>query len=752
MKSPTPVVKDIVLIGGGHAHVSVLKNFGMKPIPGIRLTLITRDIHTPYSSMLPGYVAGHYSFDESHIDLGPLAQFANARIYHGEVDQLNLENREVLVKGRPPIKYDFLSINSGSTPKMLNINEAEKFVSPIKPIDAWLRDWEKIKKDFLKNSEKFHVVVVGGGAGGIELALATYHWFKNANKNRKGGNGFQFDLVTDGDEILPTHNKAVRRRFYRFLGKKDIRIWTKSEVIDVDRNTVKIIDGTKLKADAVFWVTSAGAPSWPKSSGLAVDGKGFIEVDQKLRSTSNPEVFAAGDIASLPTPRPKSGVFAVRQGAVLTKNLRRIVRGKTLKSYRAQKNFLGLISNGEKYAVASRGSWSLEGKFLWLLKDFIDRRFINRFNKLPDMESEEKSKISNIADKEVLKELSSLAMRCGGCGAKVGSTVLGRVINKLPDQQREDVLIGLNSPDDAAAFQVPEGKIMVQSVDYFRAFIDDPYIFGRIAANHALGDIFAMGAEAQSALAIATVPYGRESIVEQTLSDLMQGALDTLAPTEAILAGGHSSEGSELAFGLTVNGLIHKDKLLRKGGMQPGDALLLTKPLGTGTLFAAQMRGKAKGRWIDNAIQTMLISNQKAAQFLYEQHATACTDVTGFGLLGHLVEMVKASDVHAELYIDAVPILDGAKATIKEGIFSSLQPQNIRLRRAIDNSSKVSNHKNYPLLFDPQTAGGLLVSIPAESYSLCIDELKRIGYQDVALIGKVLDKSDNDSPISVKLS
>ncbi len=417
----------------------------------------------------------------------------------------------------------------------------------------------------------------------------------------------------------------------------------------------------------------------------------------------------------MPDPRPKSGVFAVRQGPVLTENLRRAAAGRPLKPYRPQKHFLGLISTGDTYAVASRGNWSWEGRLLWTWKDWIDRRFMQRFNELPEMAQEAGPDLGGIADAEAIRELSTLAMRCGGCGAKVGSTVLSRVINRLPAQRRDDVLIGLDSPDDAAAFEVPPGKVMVQSVDYFRAFIDDPYTFGRIAANHALGDIFAMGAEAQSALAIATVPYGRERIVEQTLSEVMSGALDTLAPTGAVLAGGHSSEGAELAFGLTVNGLIEKDALLRKGGMQPGDALILTKPIGTGTLFAADMRGKAKGRWVDGAIQSMLVSNQAAAACLHRRGATACTDVTGFGLLGHLVEMTRASDVDVRLELAAVPLLDGAEQTVAAGILSSLQPQNVRLRRAVRDPDTLSTHARYPLLFDPQTAGGLLASVPADT-------------------------------------
>jgi selenide, water dikinase len=374
---------------------------------------------------------------------------------------------------------------------------------------------------------------------------------------------------------------------------------------------------------------------------------------------------------------------------------------------------------------------------------------MQRFNELPEMTVEAGPEPGGIADREAIRELSTLAMRCGGCGAKVGSTVLSRVINRLPPQRRDDVLIGLDSPDDAAAFEVPTGKVMVQSVDYFRAFIDDPYTFGRIAANHALGDIFAMGAEAQSALAIATVPYGRERIVEETLAELLGGALDTLAPTGAVLAGGHSSEGAELAFGLTVNGLIAKDALLRKGGMQAGDALILTKPIGTGTLFAADMRGKAKGRWVDGAIRSMLVSSQAAAAALYRHGVTACTDVTGFGLLGHLIEMTRASNTDARLELDAVPLLDGAEQTVAAGILSSLQPQNVRLRRAVRDADALSDHARYPLLFDPQTAGGLLASVPADQASACLEELHGLGYTRAVIIGSVEQGSSAEAPIEV---
>lgn len=750
-KSEQPVVKDLVLVGGGHSHVAVLRRFGMKPLPGVRVTLVCRDAHTPYSGMLPGLVAGHYAFDDAHIDLGPLSRFAGARFYHDEVVGLDLEHRRVLCRSRPPVSYDLLSINIGSTPRTADVPGASGHVVPVKPINRFIEHWERMRERILEHDGPVRIAVVGAGAGGVEILLAVqYRLRRLLAAEGRTADRLEFHLFSKSEDILPTHNASVRRRFRRVLGQRGVHVHAACPVTEVARGRLRTPEGEQ-RFDEVLWVTPAGAAPWLRESGLQVNEQGFVAVNEALQSLSHPQVFAAGDIAHVVAhPRPKSGVFAVRQGKPLARNLRRALLGRRPRPFHPQREFLSLISTGDRYAVASRSFWSLEGRLMWRWKDWIDRRFMRKYNELPEMDDEPQSDLApGLADAEVIKEISTIAMRCGGCGAKVGSTVLDRALAQLRSASREDILVGLDAPDDAAVVRVPQGRVMVHTVDYFRAFVDDPYVFGQVAANHSLGDIFAMGAEPQSALAIATLPYGLEHKVEEQLYELMAGAVRVLNDARTALVGGHTSEGAELALGFAVNGHAHPARLLRKGGMRPGDRLILNKPLGTGTLFAADMRRKAKGRWIDDALTAMVQTNRLAAQCMHGHGATACTDVTGFGLLGHLVEMTKPSETDVELELAALPLLDGALETVRLGIFSSLQPQNVRLRRAVRDVEQVSQDERYPLLFDPQTAGGLLASVPEANAGPCVAELRRLGYARAAVIGRVLPRSNRLEPITL---
>jgi len=750
--SSQPILKDLVLIGGGHSHVAVLKSFGMKPIPGVRLTVIARDVHTPYSGMLPGYVAGHYTFDEAHIDLRPLCQFAGARLFHDAATGLDLSAKTVTCANRPPVPYDVLSLNIGSRPDIKSVPGAADFAIPVKPINRFVDRWHQLVERVLEQPGPHRIGVVGAGAAGTEMVLAIQYRIRQLlDQAGRQSEELAMHLVSKSARVIPSHHAGVSRRFDRILAERGVNVYLGTEATRAADNSLELSDGQALELDEILWVTGASAPDWLGASGLEVDGQGFVKVLDSLRSTSDAFVFAAGDVANVVNhPRPKAGVFAVRQGKPLANNLRRALLSRPLKPFRPQKTLLALISTGDKYAVASKAGVVAEAASLWTWKDWIDRRFMDKYADLPEM-ADEPAPIhqAGLAEPDTLKEISAIAMRCGGCGAKVGANVLTRALSDLKPIQRDDVLIGLHEPDDAAVVEVPPGKVMVQTVDYFRSFIDDPYIFGQVAANHSLSDLFAMGAEAQTALAVATIPYGIESKVEDTVHQLMSGALKVLNEAGAALVGGHTSEGAELALGFSANGLADRDKILRKAGMRPGEQLVLTKPLGTGTLFAADMQQKAKGRWIEGALQSMIQSNRQAAVILYGHGASACTDVTGFGLLGHLVEMIRPSGVDVDIHLDQLPVMDGAMETIAMGILSSLQPANVRLRRAIRNMEDAVAHGRYPLMFDPQTSGGLLASIPSDRVDDCLAALHAAGCVQAAVIGEVKEESDHLEPVSL---
>jgi selenide, water dikinase len=762
--SDQPILRDIVLIGGGHSHVGVLKSFGMNPIPGVRLTLICTDMHTPYSGMLPGYVAGHYDYDEVHIDLSRLAAFAGARLCRDEVIGIDRVNQKVICKSRPAVPYDQLSINIGSTPQLQGVPGAAEHAVAVKPIrnfnDRWLQLLERVKTSSRHPSGKTTIAVVGAGAGGVELLLSMQFRLRNElTKLGRNPDELTFHLLTSSDTILPTHNAGVRSRFDAVLSQRGVQVHRNSEVTQVKAGVLITSTGQELPADEIMWVTRAGGAAWLKNTGLQLDSEGFIAVKDTLQTINDPLIYAAGDIASMVNFKlEKAGVFAVRQGKPLTENLRRAVGGTVLKAYRPQTTWLALISTGDKYAVASRGWLDFAGAWVWQWKDWIDQRFMRKFSEFPEMSANATSAPSNTAlnavklnSEESLQAISAIAMRCGGCGAKVGATILQNALSNLHPVQREDVLIGLKDPDDAAVVRVPPGMAMVHSVDFFRAFIDDPYIFGKVAANHALGDIWAMGGQAQSATAVCTVPPGMDAKVEDVLFQMMTGALEVLNEADCSLVGGHTGEGKELALGFAINGLIEDkpEAILRKSGMKPGDVLILTKPIGTGTLFAAHARLAAKGRWIDAALQSMVISNRIGAQILREYGGTACTDLTGFGLLGHLVEMTRPSEVDAEIQLSALPLLDGAQECVEAGITSSLQSANVRLRRALRNQEEFVKHPRYPLIFDPQTAGGLLASVPAGRVDACIAALKAQGYPHTCKIGRILPQGDALEPITL---
>ena len=346
----------------------------------MRVTLVARDVETPYSGMLPGFIAGHYTRAQCHIDLRPLARFAGARLIHDEAIGLDLAGRRVLCRDGSPVAYDVLSIDIGSTPHPGTIPGAAEHATPVKPIDRLAERWERIVERVMSAGQAVRLVTVGGGAAGVELTLAMRHRLRGLLRERgRDPDDIGFTLITR-DEILAGHNASVRRRFRNLLAARGVAVMENSAVEAVEDGAVICASGERIGFDELIWVTEAGAASWLADTGLALDAGGFIKVDATLRSVGDPHVFAAGDVAAnLDHPRPKAGVFAVRQGPPLADNLRRALAGQPLVPFVPQRKFLSLISTGNRCAVASRGNLAAQGPLLWRLKDWIDRRWMLQY-------------------------------------------------------------------------------------------------------------------------------------------------------------------------------------------------------------------------------------------------------------------------------------------------------------------------------------------------------------------------------------
>jgi len=371
----TAKIKHLCLAGGGHSHAIVIKRLGIKPTPNLKVTLISPDRFTPYSGMLPGLIAGHYQFESCHIDLERLCQWSGIKFSSSTISRIDLDNRLIYSDQTAPIKYNLLSINIGSRPDVDEITGGKHYGCAIKPVKDFLRRWHLWLNTHVNSKQKHHIVVVGGGAAGIEVLLAMYYKIKKCTSINA-----TFTLISADQTILSTHNHTIQLFFQKHLRSLDINVISNTTAIAIDKTHLYFNDGTSLAYDFTVWGIRAGAHEWPSASHLMCDKNGFILVDQYLRSISHPEIFAAGDCAAFaPHPLPKAGVYAVRQGSTLLKNILATYQNKKLVSFKPQQHFLSLLTTGSRNAVASRNGIFLHGKWVWYWKDYIDRCFMRQF-------------------------------------------------------------------------------------------------------------------------------------------------------------------------------------------------------------------------------------------------------------------------------------------------------------------------------------------------------------------------------------
>ncbi|WP_193141784.1 selenide, water dikinase SelD [Meridianimarinicoccus sp. MJW13] len=714
MTPPLPLTRDLVLVGGGHTHALVLRKWGMAPVAGVRLTLINPGPTAPYSGMLPGHVAGHYNRADLDIDLVRLARFAGARLILDAATGIDRDAQEVHVAGRAPVAYDLVSVGVGITSDMPVLPGFAEHCVPAKPLGPFARRWAAFVEQTETTGTPARVAIIGAGVAGVELALAMAHRLHAA-----GVAAPEVTLVEAAAPLALLRPRAQALLLDR-LTDAGIALRDNCRITHVTEGALHLDDGGPIPFD--FCVGTAGTRPHPWIAGTGLElTDGFINVGPDLRSLSDPLIYAVGDCAHLThAPRPKAGVFAVREAPILYDNLKADLTGQSRRrTYAPQRDYLKLISLGGKDALVEKGPVTLAAPWLWRLKNKIDQDFMEKFRTLPAMEIPPLPRVTAAGVREAVQSRPPL---CGGCGAKVGPATLAQALARLPETGRKDLTS--RPGDDAAILDLGEGRFQVLTTDHLRAVLPDPWRMAQITALHALGDIWAMGAAPQVALASLTLPAMRDEMQARTLSEITEAASAVFRAAGADLAGGHTTQGAELSLGFTVTGICDRPPI-ELSGAQPGDALILTRALGSGTLLAAEMRGLAAGADMA-ALYATLVRSQADAAALLAPLAHAMTDVTGFGLAGHALAMARASGVGLTLDPAGPALYTGAEALAAGGVRSSLFTAN--RDHALPSMEGFGDGPRSALLFDPQTCGGFLAAVPAEAAAGAVDRLQAMGH------------------------
>ena len=710
-----------MLVGGGHSHVQLLRRLAMEPLPGVRVSVVVDRPVAVYSGMVPGVVAGQYTRRQAEIDVRPLARRAGVAVLSAAATRIDAAGKRVELVGRPPIPYDVCSVNIGSTVAGADVPGVRQHAIPTRPIAGLI--------DRLDELVGGRLVVVGAGPAGVELGFCA--------EARLAAQGVAVAVTVLGaGEILPGRSEGLRRRVQAEATRRGITLRADARVAELVDGTVVLEGGERLPADSVLWAAGAAAHGVFAASGLPTDSRGFVQVDDQLRVEGTDGLFAAGDCAVLASwPEiPKAGVYAVRQGPVLDDNVRAALHGRPLRAYRPQRDFLSMLNLGDGTALADKWGLAFGGGWVWRWKDHIDRVFMDKFVVLAEDGGAP-------AFERGMPPMGDGPMICGGCAAKVGEGALERALRRLGPAPGRDAVVGTTDADDAAVVQTEQG-LLALSVDAFPAFVDDPWLVGRVGALNAISDLQAQGVQPRFAQALVTLP--RDVDEEEWLVQVMTGVRAALDEAGTTLVGGHSTVGPELVVGLSVLGLP-EGELLVHDALVVGMKLVLSRPLGTGVLLHADMAGRAEGPWIDAAIASMLRGNGDALAVARRFGLTAGTDVTGFGLAGHLGELLRRSGCSAELALSDLPALPGAVELLRRGERSSFHDANRKAIAAL--STPAEPGPKLELLFDPQTAGGMLLGVPPEQADAVVAALREAG--DPAVVIGVVAPARPDGALAV---
>ena len=663
--------------------------------------------------MVAGLIAREYRLEEIQINLRELADRAGVALVIAEINGLNPKEKILHVKNRPPIQFTNLSLNIGSETNLQKVNFSRiknNVVVPIKPFNKaieWIRQQDRELDDY--HLKPFSVI--GSGLAGLEIIFALRKRWPQRSLQLK---------------VFPEK-----------LSKK-----VRETLLSLE---IKIIENENLITGPTLLCTGSDSPQWIKSSGLQLDYSGRVITKTTLQSVQYSNIFAAGDCGVIEKyPRPASGVWAVRAADFLAENIERFSLGLDLLSWRPQRSALQLLSG--PFSLNFSLGWAFwkgvvigPSSLMWRLKKKIDQKFIQMFCQLSAMKDD-----GSVSHENHL---------CRGCAAKVSSETLQIALKKA------DLLELGSKPEDAPVVSSsPTGELLIQSVDGFPALISDPWMNARITALHACSDIWASGATVISAQPLITLPAISSRLQEELLIQILAGIKSVLDMQGAQLIGGHTLESRTtppslislgIQIGLSVNGVVAcKQKHWEKDGLEFGDVLLLSRSLGSGVIFAAAMKDSANPMNLDSILNQINTSQHFLLRDLFEiqnknidrKIVHACTDITGFGLLGHLSEMLLSSNLRRskcgipllkiKLEAENIPSYNGALDLFKAGYSSTFATENRKFWNLFEMRGELpplfelsmdrmsiqgEEHQGImELIVDPQTCGPLLLSCSKE--------------------------------------
>ncbi len=743
---------EVVLVGGGHCHLEVVKRYGALRHKPFRLTLINATAHAPYIGHIPALISGEKNKNETHVDLGHLCLENGVRFIKRSVNYIDFENKVVKLKDhKHQVSFDGMSIDIGAEPdlqafKGTSVEDISITVRPFAHFLEKLQDLEHTISE--KTQEKpFHLVIVGGDAMAVEIALALSHRLYQSSRT---WNKTYLHLIESNELEQGSYSPAKKKLIKTLLRKHRVAYKNNVSIKSYDKlnHQLTLSNDDKITCHGILWAYANKGPQWLKDTGIELDENGFILVQDNLESKSRVGVYAAGATASLTkryfTSLSKEFTFGI--GPILASNLIRRFLGERQFRYKPPGHPTILLSVSSNEAVASWGPFTFRSKLVQQFKNHFDEQWMRRYQVKP-----KRIQVATFIESGNLKVAPSTA-----CGAKLPHDSL----KAIPKQsfRSGDVVIGVKESDDASLISLDnpgsEKAGLIQSISHLRAFTKDLFTFGRMSAVHTINDVYSMGVKPHSAQVLATVPFAPKSTMERDLKDMMDGIIEVFDECGITLLGGYSDCGHEAAAGMLVQALSPKDKkeqLWTRGKLRPGDALILTKPLGTGILLTGYERFIVDSKHMWSAMNSMAETHAKTIDVCNNFNISAATDVTGYGLALCLEGLLQRSNLVGTISLATLPIYSGVLKALSAGIRSSIHIQNrIPFTKCIQN---LSNRDLIiaEVMFDPQTAGPLLLGADYEEAPRLTKQLRQVGYEHASIIGYV-QRPENDETFSPRIT